>query len=167
MARIVNVPRNKSVDDNLSIVVLERGDMADPSAPSAATLNGADDVTYEFTTDGWSPSHTQDTETDPRLALRDEMESPGATKHGLSGTWFYGHPDLKLDTLAKEGAELELYVRDSVPIETDFTAGATQTVDRYSILVGAVSKNRTTHGKQTKTAKFFVQSYEPDLAIGA
>lgn len=165
MARSVNIPRNVSVDGNLSIVVVPKATLTTPGAPTVAILSAAEDITYSMPTDGWSPSTSQDTETDERLALRDKLESPGAVTNGLEVTYFYGHEDDVMDPLLVGDAELYVIARDSVAIEDNFVAG--QKVDVYAVRVGAPRKNVTTHGKQTKTAKLFVQQKLNDVLVVA
>lgn len=163
MARIVNIPRNVDVDENLAIVVIPKATLTTPETPSAAILNAATDVTYEHTTDGLNATSTQATITDPRLALRDVPEAPGTISHSLEVTYFYGDEELELDTLLVEGAEVFYVVRDSVNVETDFTAA--QKVDVYSAVVGEPRKNRATGGKQTKTTTLFVQRKYTDVLV--
>ncbi|MGC5078458.1 hypothetical protein [Agrococcus sp. DT81.2] len=165
MARTVNIPRNVDVDENLAIVVIPKADLPDPSAPSAAALNGATDVTYEHTTDGLNATSSQATVTDPRLSLRDVPEAPGTISHSLEVTYFYGDDELVLDTLLVEGDEVFYVIRDSVRVEEDFAAD--QKVDVYSAVVGEPRKNRATGGKQTKTTTLFVQRKYTDVLVAA
>ena len=165
MARTVNVPRNVDVNTNLSIVVLPKADLVDPTAPTAAELNGAQDVTYSHTTDGLNATSTQATITDPRLSLEEVPEAPGSVTHSLEVTYFYGGAEDELDPLLVEGEDVFYVVRDSVDVYEEFAAA--QTVDIYAARVGEPRKNRATNGKQTKTTKLFVQRKYTDVAVSA
>lgn len=165
MARTVNVPRNVDVNENLAIVVIPAATLTDPEAPSAAILNAAQDVTYSHTTDGLNATSTQETITDPRLALQDVPEAPGTVAHSLEVTYFYGHDEDELDPLLVEGEDIYYVIRDSVDVREDFAAA--QKVDIYSATVGEPRKNRQTGGKQTKTTKLFVQRKFSDVAVVA
>lgn len=165
MARTVRIPRNVDVDTNISIVVIPKATLTAPEAPSAAILNAAPDVTYEHTTDGAQPTSSQTAVQDPRYSLRDVPQKAGAVTHTFNATYFYGDPELELDGLLTEEAEVYYVFRDSVPIEDDFAAG--QTVDIYSISVGHAQKNRPHNGKFTKTAPMFVHRKFSDVAVVA
>lgn len=165
MPRTVRIPRNVDVDTNVSIVVIPKATLTDPEAPSAAILNAAPDVTYEHTTDGASPTSSQTTVGDPRFSLRDVPQKAGPVTHAFSPTYFYGDPELELDPLLEEEAEVFYIFRDGVAIEDDFAAG--QTVDIYSCTVGHAQKNRATNGKLTKTTPLFVHRKFTDVAVVA
>ena len=165
MARIVNIPKNVDVNENTSILVLPKASIADPNAPSAATLQAAPELAFEHTTAGPNASTTQAVKTDPRFALQAVPEAPGEVTHALEPTYFYGDADLDMDPLVVEGAELWYVVRDVTAVTTDYAAG--QKVDVYSVKAGIPRKNREHGGKATKTTKLFVQQFYPGVTLVA
>lgn len=166
MTRIVNIPKNVDVDENITILAIPKAGLADPSAPTVAELTAAVDVTYEFTSDSNMPTSSQQPVTDPRFSLRDVPQRAGTVSHTFAPTYYYGEPELKLDPLLEEDEEVYFVFRDSVHITEDFVP-TTQTVDVYSTSVGHAQKNRATNGKQTKTTPLFVHRKYTDVAIKA
>lgn len=158
------VPPSVSHDDNLTVVIVPKATLTAPAAPTAAILNSATRVTYSMTADGWNASNSQETETDPRLARRDQGETPGRVTDALETIHVYGSEDDVMDPLVVEGEDIYFVVRYSVPNETAFAAG--QTVDVWSVTPGRKRKT-ITGGKQTKTTKQFVKNLLEDVAVVA
>ena len=155
MARAINIPKNVDVNEFTSILVLAKTSITDPAAPSAATLQAAPELAFEHTTAGPTATTTQAVITDPRFSLKAVPEAPGEVTHTLEPTYFWGDPDLDMDPLIVEGAELWYVIRDVVAVTEDYAAG--QKVDLYSVKAGIPRKNREHGGKATKTTKLFVQ----------
>lgn len=166
MARTVRIPRNRDVDENVSIVVIPKADLPNPLQPSATVLNAAPDVTYEHTTDGAQPTGSQSTKEDPRFSLRDVPTSLDKVTHSFSPTIFYGDEELVLDDLLVEGEDFYYTFRDNAPIEQDFTP-TTDTVDIYAVTVGHKQKNRATGGKATKTVTLAINRVYLDVPVAA
>lgn len=156
------VPPSVSHDDHLTVVWVPKATLTDPAAPTTSILNAATRVTYSMTSDGWQEGHTQETETDPRLALRDQLESAGRITDTLTTVHLYGSESDVMDPVIQEGVEGYFVVRRSVPNEEDFAAG--QKVDVWGVEPGRPSKG-VTNGKQTKTTKQFVKSYLEDVEV--
>ena len=165
MARIVNIPTNVDVNENTSILILPKASITDPEAPSAAVLQAAPELAFEHTTAGPNASTTQATKTDPRFSLQAVPEAPGEVTHSIEPTYFYGDPDLDMDPLIVDGAELWYVVRDATPVTTDYAAA--QEVDVYSVKAGLPRKNREHGGKATKTTRLFVQQAYLGVTLAA
>lgn len=158
------VPPSVTHDENITVVWVPEETTVNPLAPTAAILNAATRVTYSMTSDGWQEGHSQETETDQRLGLRNQLESPGRESDTLTTVHNYGSEDDVMDPLIASGNKGHFFVRRSVPNEEDFSA--TDKVDHWGVTNGKPGKT-VTNGKQTKTTKHFVSAYNPDVAVAA
>jgi hypothetical protein len=166
MARTIRMPRNRDVDENLSILVLPKTALPNPLQPPVEVLAAAKEMVFEHTSDGAQPSGTQTTKDDPRMALRNVPTTLDKVTHSFSPTIFFGDEELELDEMLVEGEDFYYCFRDGVPIEDDYAA-TTQTVDIYAVTVGHKQKNRVTGGKATKTVTLAVNRVFLDVPVAA
>lgn len=165
MARTVRIPRNRDVDENVSILVIPKEDLPNPAAPSVAVLAAAPDMTFEHTTDGAVPTASQTTKDDPRYAQRNVQTALDKTTRAFAPTYFVDDEELELDPLMVEGAELYYVFRYGVHIEDDFAVG--QKVDVWPITVGLRSRGVATGGKLTRTATLAIGTVIEDAVLVA
>ena len=153
-------------DGTLTVWILPKSAVADPTALKIAELDEALRVTYSMTTDGYNRASTQETQTDARLTLRDVPELPGSVSNSLEVTYVHGSDDDVMDPLVVEGDEVYVVERRAVENATDPATG--QIVDVIAGVWGKPRKNApTTNGNWTKTAKLFVRSVFEDVALVA
>lgn len=157
-------PPAVSSDGNLTVWIVPKSAITDPSKPDLSALGDALRVTYSMTTDGYQRTTTQETQTDPRLTLAEVPELPGSVSNSLEVTYVHGHDDDVMDPLVTEREEVYVVERRAVPNEQAVAAG--DIVDVIAGIWGKPRKNApTTNGNFTKTAKLFVRSITEDVAL--
>jgi hypothetical protein len=113
-------------DDNTLLLWVE--DIADTSAPTVAELAAGTPITYSLTPDGWNPTQTQATISDPRYTLGQALERPGRKTKGLTVKYVYGAADDVAADLLIEGTEGHVVVRRGIDNGTAIAAAQKVTV---------------------------------------
>lgn len=154
MADIPSTP----ADGNLKVVWVPT--IANPDSPTATELSaaGAVDVSCYLTGDGWAPSLSEDTISDPRLCETATFEQPGRAQRSLSVTYIENPGDATnnkaYDTFIP-GTAGYFVVRRGKAFDTAFAAA--DKVDVWPVKAGAYSPNApTANSVLTVTQKMFV-----------
>lgn len=138
-------------DDNFRLVFVADG----ADATSAAILNAAPEITYQFTPSGFNRTTAEETINDPRLTLKQNLTRPGKVSESVEVQFvFGGEGDILTDLLAR-GTKGKVVARYAVPNETEWAAA--QIADIIPVTCGIQRKDAPTeNGVWTKTQGLFV-----------
>jgi len=136
MADVVDVVP-PAVDQLNSLTIWWVPTLADPTAPKAATELGAVTsfrLTYSFTTDGWGLTGSQDKTDDPRLTLKQKLESLGVASQSLTLKYVDSTAAGSAAAVLTEGLTGYFVERRGVPDQT--LAAAAQKVRVIPVTLG-------------------------------
>lgn len=159
------VPNSVAADGNLRITFVPSGS----NPKSVAVLNGATakDLTYSFTTSGFTRTITENSIEDARLTLKQVLSRAGTTTQAVEVQYVWGDANDVAKTTLVEGVSGFFVLRYAVPNATIWTVG--QKVDVIPITAGRQRKDApTTNGLLTVTQGIYVSgNTEDDTALVA